>query len=229
MRQKGLLIVISGPSGCGKGTICKELRARHPEIKVSVSTTTREIRAGEVEGRDYRYISKEEFERQVQEGEFLEYARIYSGNYYGTPKRYVKETLLAGDETENKETALSGSNSVEEESEPNEPNHFEKDIEKAVEEVKEKFEEGVFIFLVPPSMEELHRRLVQRGRETPELIMERFKSAYEEMNFINRYNYVVTNDKVDEAIKKIEAIIAAEKCRVVRNEALLHEILDGGI
>ena len=205
MRLKGLLIVISGPSGCGKGTICKELRARHPEIKVSVSTTTREIRAGEVEGRDYRYISKEEFERQVQEGEFLEYARIYSGNYYGTPKRYVKETLLAGDDL-----------------------ILEIDIQGALQ-VKEKFEEGVFIFLVPPSMEELHRRLVQRGRETPELIMERFKSAYEEMNFINRYNYVVTNDKVDEAIKKIEAIIAAEKCRVVRNEALLHEILDGGI
>lgn len=205
MRQKGLLIVISGPSGCGKGTICKELRARHPEIKVSVSTTTREIRAGEVEGRDYRYISKEEFERQVQEGEFLEYARIYSGNYYGTPKKYVKETLLAGDDL-----------------------ILEIDIQGALQ-VKEKFEEGVFIFLVPPSMEELHRRLVQRGRETPELIMERFKSAYEEMNFINRYNYVVTNDKVDEAIKKIEAIIAAEKCRVVRNEALLHEILDGGI
>ena len=197
--------MISGPSGCGKGTICKELRARHPEIKVSVSTTTREIRAGEVEGRDYRYISKEEFERQVQEGEFLEYARIYSGNYYGTPKRYVKETLLAGDDL-----------------------ILEIDIQGALQ-VKEKFEEGVFIFLVPPSMEELHRRLVQRGRETPELIMERFKSAYEEMNFINRYNYVVTNDKVDEAIKKIEAIIAAEKCRVVRNEALLHEILDGGI
>ena len=205
MRQKGLLIVISGPSGCGKGTICKELRARHPEIKVSVSTTTREIRAGEVEGRDYRYISKEEFERQVQEGEFLEYARIYSGNYYGTPKKYVKETLMAGDDL-----------------------ILEIDIQGALQ-VKEKFEEGVFIFLVPPSMEELHRRLVQRGRETPELIMERFKSAYEEMNFINRYNYVVTNDKVDEAIKKIEAIIAAEKCRVVRNEALLHEILNGGI
>ena len=205
MRQKGLLIVISGPSGCGKGTICKELRARHPEINVSVSTTTREIRAGEVEGRDYRYISKEEFERQVQEGEFLEYARIYSGNYYGTPKKNVKETLKAGDDL-----------------------ILEIDIQGALQ-VKEKFEEGVFIFLVPPSMEELHRRLVQRGRETPELIMERFKSAYEEMNFINRYNYVVTNDKVDEAIKKIEAIIAAEKCRVVRNEALLHEILDGGI
>ena len=158
-----------------------------------------------MEGRDYRYISKEEFERQVQEGEFLEYARIYSGNYYGTPKKYVKETLMAGDDL-----------------------ILEIDIQGALQ-VKEKFEEGVFIFLVPPSMEELHRRLVQRGRETPELIMERFKSAYEEMNFINRYNYVVTNDKVDEAIKKIEAIIAAEKCRVVRNEALLHEILDGGI
>ena len=130
---------------------------------------------------------------------------MYSGNYYGTPKKYVKETLLAGDDL-----------------------ILEIDIQGALQ-VKEKFEEGVFIFLVPPSMEELHRRLVQRGRETPELIMERFKSAYEEMNFINRYNYVVTNDKVDEAIKKIEAIIAAEKCRVVRNEALLHEILDGGI
>ena len=135
----------------------------------------------------------------------MEYARIYSGNYYGTPKKYVKETLMAGDDL-----------------------ILEIDIQGALQ-VKEKFEEGVFIFLVPPSMEELHRRLVQRGRETPELIMERFKSAYEEMNFINRYNYVVTNDKVDEAIKKIEAIIAAEKCRVVRNEALLHEILDGGI
>ena len=133
-----------------------------------------------MEGRDYRYISKEEFERQVQEGEFLEYARIYSGNYYGTPKKYVKETLMAGDDL-----------------------ILEIDIQGALQ-VKEKFEEGVFIFLVPPSMEELHRRLVQRGRETPELIMERFKSAYEEMNFINRYNYVVTNDKVDEAIKKIE-------------------------
>ena len=87
----------------------------------------------------------------------------------------------------------------------------------------------MFIFLVPPSMEELHRRLVQRGRETPELIMERFKAAYEEMNFINRYNYVVTNDKVDEAIRKIEAIIAAEKCRVIRNDALLNEILNGGV
>ena len=101
------------------------------------------------------------------------------------------------------------------------------DIQGALQ-VKERFEEGVFIFLVPPSMEELHRRLVQRGRETPELIMERFRSAYEEMNFINRYNYVVTNDQVEEAVEKIEAIILAEKCRVSRNERLLNELLNGG-
>ena len=204
MTQKGLLIVISGPSGCGKGTICKELRRQHPEIKVSVSATTREIRSGETDGKDYFFISKEEFERHIEEGEFLEYARIYSGNYYGTPKKYVRDTLLSGNDL-----------------------ILEIDIQGALQ-VKEKFEEGVFIFLVPPSMEELHRRLVQRGRETPELIMERFKAAYEEMNFINRYNYVVTNDKVDEAIRKIEAIIAAEKCRVIRNDALLNEILNGG-
>ncbi|MDD6204917.1 MAG: guanylate kinase [Firmicutes bacterium] len=205
MTQKGLLIVISGPSGCGKGTICKELRRQHPEIKVSVSATTREIRSGETDGKDYFFISKEEFERHIEEGEFLEYARIYSGNYYGTPKKYVRDTLLSGNDL-----------------------ILEIDIQGALQ-VKEKFEEGVFIFLVPPSMEELHRRLVQRGRETPELIMERFKAAYEEMNFINRYNYVVTNDKVDEAIRKIEAIIAAEKCRVIRNDALLNEILNGGV
>ena len=205
MTQKGLLIVISGPSGCGKGTICKELRRQHPEIKVSVSATTREIRSGETDGKDYFFISKEEFERHIEEGEFLEYARIYSGNYYGTPKKYVRDTLLSGNDL-----------------------ILEIDIQGALQ-VKEKFEEGEFIFLGPPSMEELHRRLVQRGRETPELIMERFKAAYEEMNFINRYNYVVTNDKVDEAIRKIEAIIAAEKCRVIRNDALLNEILNGAV
>ena len=102
------------------------------------------------------------------------------------------------------------------------------DIQGALQ-VKERFEEGIFIFLVPPSMAELHRRLVERGREAPELIMERFKAAYEEMNFISRYNYVITNDKVEEAVCKIEAVITAEKCRVQRNEELLSELLEGGI
>lgn len=204
MAYKGLLIVISGPSGCGKGTICRALRQKHPEIKVSVSATTRERRVGEIEGQDYFYISQQEFSSQIDDGGFLEYARIYSGHYYGTPKKYVRNTLKKGNDL-----------------------ILEIDIQGALQ-VKEKFEEGIFIFLVPPTMDELHRRLVERGRETPELIMERFKSAYEEMDFINRYNYVVTNDKIDEAVLKIEAIISAEKCRVSRNEALLSELLDGG-
>ena len=203
--KKGLLIVISGPSGCGKGTICRALREKHPELKVSVSVTTREIRKNEVEGRDYFFTSRHEFERMIAEGELLEHAHIYGGHYYGTPKKYVKQTLLKGDDL-----------------------ILEIDIQGALQ-VKERFEEGIFIFLVPPSMEELHRRLIERGREAPELIMERFKAAYEEMNFISRYNYVITNDKVEEAVSKIEAVITAEKCRVQRNEELLSELLEGGI
>ena len=203
--KKGLLIVISGPSGCGKGTICRALREKHPELKVSVSVTTREIRKNEVEGRDYFFTSRHEFERMIAEGEPLEHAQIYGGHYYGTPKKYVKQTLLKGDDL-----------------------ILEIDIQGALQ-VKERFEEGIFIFLVPPSMEELHRRLIERGREAPELIMERFKAAYEEMNFISRYNYVITNDKVEEAVSKIEAVITAEKCRVQRNEELLSKLLEGGI
>ena len=200
--RKGLLIVISGPSGCGKGTICRALREKHPELKVSVSVTTREMRKNETEGKDYFFTSREEFERMISEGELLEHAQIYGGHYYGTPKKYVKQTLLAGDDL-----------------------ILEIDIQGALQ-VKERFEEGIFIFLVPPSMAEL---LVERGREAPELIMERFKAAYEEMNFISRYNYVITNDKVEEAVCKIEAVITAEKCRVQRNEELLSELLEGGI
>lgn len=203
--KNGLLIVISGPSGCGKGTICRALRQKHPELKVSVSVTTREMRKNEAEGKDYFFTSRQEFERMIAEGELLEHAQIYGGNYYGTPKKYVRQTLMEGNDL-----------------------ILEIDIQGALQ-VKERFEEGVFIFLVPPSMEELHRRLVERGREAPELIMERFKAAYEEMNFINRYNYVITNDKIDEAVNKIEAVITAEKCRVQRNGQLLTELLEGGI
>ncbi len=141
----------------------------------------------------------------IAEGELLEHAQIYGGHYYGTPKKYVKQTLLAGDDL-----------------------ILEIDIQGALQ-VKERFEEGIFIFLVPPSMEELHRRLVERGREAPELIVERFKAAYEEMNFISRYNYVITNDRVEEAVCKIEAVITAEKCRVQHNKELLSELLEGGI
>lgn len=203
MNKKGLLIVISGPSGCGKGTVCRELRRRHPELQVSISVTTREIRPGETEGVDYFYRTREQFEEMIEQGELLEYATIYGGANYGTPKKFVRETLNKG-----KDVIL------------------EIDIQGALQ-VKERFDEGVFIFLVPPSMKELHRRLVERGRENADLILERFRAAYQELNFINRYNYVVVNDVVGEAVEKIEAITIAEKCHVKRNAELEKQLLEG--
>lgn len=201
MADSGLLIVISGPSGCGKGTICKALRRRRPDMNVSVSVTTRDIRPGEEEGKDYYYTSRENFQRMIEENELLEHAQIYSGHYYGTPKKQVRETLLKGEDI-----------------------LLEIDIQGALQ-VKERFEDGVFIFLVPPSMEELYRRLVDRGREPADLILERFRAAYSELNFINRYNYVVENNVVEGAVDKIEAIITAERCRVARNVFLQQQLL----
>ncbi|HPT77788.1 MAG TPA: guanylate kinase [Candidatus Atribacteria bacterium] len=202
MGKNGLLIVISGPSGAGKGTICKSWLEKHPEAVLSISVTTRPPRPNERDGVNYFFKSREEFERMIAENEFLEYAEVY-GNYYGTPRRFVQSQLLSG-----KDVIL------------------EIDIQGALK-VKERFEEGVFIFIIPPTMEELRRRIVKRGTEDPETILKRFRSAYEELNFIKRYNYVVVNDKVEEAVKKIEAIIIAEKCRVDRNKEL-HLILQGG-
>jgi len=204
MSKRGLLIVISGPSGSGKGTVCRELRRLNPQYKVSVSVTTREQRDGEKEGVEYFFRTQEQFEHLINEGELLEYAQIYGGCYYGTPKKFVRETLNAGNDI-----------------------ILEIDIQGALQ-VKERFDEGIFIFLVPPSMQELYRRLVDRGRENAEMILERFRAAYQELNFINRYNYVVVNDEVDAAVKKIEAIITAEKCHVKRNEELEKQLLEGG-
>ncbi len=169
---------------------------------MSISVTTRPPRPNEKDGVNYFFKSREEFERMIAENEFLEYAEVY-GNYYGTPRKFVQSQLLSG-----KDVIL------------------EIDIQGALK-VKERFEEGVFIFIIPPTMEELKRRIVKRGTEDPETILKRFRSAYEELNFIKRYNYVVVNDKVEEAVKKIEAIIIAEKCRVDRNKEL-HLALQGG-
>lgn len=206
---KGVLIVISGPSGAGKGTICKELIQKHDNIYISVSATTRSPRDGEVDGVNYYFITEDDFKSKVSNNGFIEYANVH-GNYYGTPKLNVEKVLDEG-----KDVIL------------------EIDIQGALK-VKENFEEGVFIFILPPSMEELKRRIIKRGSETEESLMTRFKNAYKEINYVSKYNYAVVNDTLDLAVSKVEAIINAEKCRVDRikdntildsKEGLIHEQL----
>ncbi|MBM7614517.1 guanylate kinase [Alkaliphilus hydrothermalis] len=187
----GLLLVVSGPSGAGKGSICKKLIETNPQIKVSVSATTRKAREGEVDGVNYFFIEKGKFETMLEQDEFLEYAKVYD-NYYGTPKKYVLENLKKGNDV-----------------------LLEIDIEGALQ-IKEKFEEGVFIFILPPSMEELKNRIVGRGTETAEDIDKRYGSAMDEIKQVIKYDYAVINDDLTRAKGDVEAIITAEKCKLMR-------------
>lgn len=190
MKIKGQLLVISGPSGAGKGTVCKALIEKNP-IWISVSCTTRTPRQGEEHGINYYFINKEEFLKRIDSDDFLEYAEVY-GNFYGTPKSEVLKMLDEG-----KDVIL------------------EIDIQGALK-IKSTYPDGVFIFIMPPSMEELRNRITNRGSETPESLKTRMESAYNEINFASKYDYAVVNDEVEEAVKKIESIIVAEKCRVFK-------------
>jgi len=195
----GLLIVISGPSGVGKGTVCKRLLSNNKNINLSVSATTRQARAGEIDKVSYYFISKEEFEKMVEKGEFLEYAYVH-GNYYGTPKKYVLDKVKNGQDV-----------------------LLEIDIQGALK-VKEIYPDGVFIFIMPPSMEELKKRIINRGTETEEAIAKRFEAAYKEIEYVFKYDYAVLNDEVENAVKKIEAIIDAERCKVSRQLDIIKNI-----
>ncbi|MFD2171454.1 guanylate kinase [Tumebacillus lipolyticus] len=192
MIQKGLLIVLSGPSGAGKGTICKALLPTMNTTHYSVSCTTRQPREGELEAVNYFFKSVDQFQEMVKQDELLEWAEVY-GNYYGTPRKYVEETLAAG------ENVL-----------------LEIDIQGALQ-VKEKFPNGVFIFLMPPSLNELRSRIIGRGSETEESFNRRFGAASDEMKYISEYDYVVVNDVVENACNKVRSIITAERCNVSRN------------
>ena len=195
-RSKGTLIVISAPSGAGKGTVISKLLEKENNLWLSVSATSRTPRTNDKEGVTYYFYSKEEFENKIKEGYFLEYAE-YAGNYYGTPKKIIEEKLNKGIDV-----------------------ILEIEIQGAMQ-IKKLIPEALFIFIMPPTLEELKRRLVGRNTDSKEKIIERFKIAYKEINEVSKYNYVVVNDEVDNAVSKIQAIIKAEKCRVDRIEEVL--------
>ena len=197
--RKGLLMVVSGPSGTGKGTVCSELLAQAEDLAYSISATTRQPRAGEVDGKNYYFMDKAEFEQKIAEGGFLEYANVY-GNYYGTPLGKIEERLANGVDI-----------------------LLEIDTQGALN-VMKKCPDGLFIFLVPPSLAELERRIRGRGSETEESLQKRMGSACKEIEDGRKYSYVVVNDTVKHAVQRILAIRAAEHCRVDRNQEIFEEL-----
>ena len=200
MQQEGVLIVVSGPSGAGKGTICKRLLEKNPNLGYSISATTRAPRTGEVNGINYWFLSKEEFQKMISEDGLLEWAEVY-GNYYGTPAQKVKDSLAEGKnillEIDTQGAAL----------------------------VRKKFPEGVYIYILPPSLEELKRRIIGRGTDSAESIERRLSCAREEMGCASeQYNYLVLNDEVELAVERVETIIEAEQYQIKRNLNLLKAV-----
>lgn len=200
MNKSGLLVVVSGPSGCGKGTVLKQLIENDEHVFYSVSATTRSPRVGEVDGVHYYFISKEQFEEKIASGGMLEYAS-YVGNYYGTPKQAVEEKCAAGYDV-----------------------ILEIEVQGAMQ-LREKCPDAVFVFIIPPSMEELEHRLVNRQTETQEVIQNRLNTARTELQFAPKYDYIVVNQTVEQAVSDIRAILQAEKCRSSRMENQLNEVL----
>lgn len=202
MKDRGLLIVLSGPSGVGKGTVRKAIFDNYSnDFDYSISMTTRKKREGEKEGVDYFFRTKEEFEKLIEEGGLLEYAE-YVGNYYGTPLEYVNKTLDSGRDV-----------------------FLEIEVQGALK-VREKMPEAIFIFLSPPNLDELESRIVNRGTDSDEMIQKRMKKAVEELKLIQYYDYVVQNDTVVNAARKIRNIIESEHLKVVRNLKDFTEIIE---
>ena len=195
MKPQGLLLVLSGPSGAGKGTICQMLREKLPDLAYSVSVTTRQARNGEVDGVNYFFKSVEEVKQMIAEGELLEYAEVY-GNYYGTPRSYVMELLNQG-----KDVIL------------------EIDIQGAMQ-IKKRFPDGVFVFIVPPSLDELSLTVTTSVSVREDVIKRRLASA----THANEYDYIVVNDVAQKATSKVLTIMEAERYRAARTYFIINEI-----
>ncbi|MBR0422611.1 MAG: guanylate kinase [Clostridia bacterium] len=203
-QRNGLLLVVSGPAGVGKGTLDKALMERNTRIKMSVSATTRAPRPGEVEGVHYFFKTEEEFKAMVDRGEFLEYMHVFGSNYYGTPRSFVEQHLANGYDV-----------------------ILEIDVQGAMK-VKQAFPDAVLIFITAPSMSEIKSRLIGRGTESMEQVEKRFATAFEEVKMIPRYDYVIVNDVVDKAVHHMEAILEAERCRVSRSSDLIESFMEIG-
>lgn len=199
MPMKGNLIVLSGPSGTGKGTVCKKLVAFDKNIFYSVSATTRQPRPSEKDGREYYFVSKKEFTDMIETNKLLEWAKVYD-NYYGTPLEKIKELNARG-----KDVLL------------------EIDTQGALK-VMEKVRDAISIFLLPPSLEELERRIRGRGTETQEIIRKRLNSAVGEIALGEKYDYLVVNKNVSTAVKQVINIVEAERCRTKRNLEILERV-----
>lgn len=199
LQDEGILLVVSGPSGAGKGTICSAIREIYPDLDYSISMTTREPRKGEQEGISYFFRSDSEFEELVRQDEFLEYARVYD-HYYGTPKKYVLDKIKEG------RSVL-----------------LEIDIQGAMQ-VKKRYPKGVFVYIVPPSLEILSKRIHERGTDSEEVIQSRLAQITSELALAHQYDYIVVNDVLKDAIHKTCSIIEAEKCKLSRNEGQIQTI-----
>jgi len=204
MAEKGILIVVSAPSGTGKGAIIEKLLADDINITHSVSATTRAPRKGETDGVSYYFLSRYEFEDMISKGALIEWDE-YIGNYYGTPKKYIDERTAAGGDVILDITVAGAIN------------------------IKKECPEAVMIFVLPPSIEELERRITRRGTDSPEAIKNRLDFSYAEFRHVDKYEYVVVNDDLDTAVEEVKTIIAAERMKYTRNPSILDKQYKGDL